>query len=218
MSELWTLNKFNLPHVSSCADGLIVQDLRSWRKKKKKTSHNLSHHSYTHKKNNYSVSQRSHTSVKNILLTHRFMFDLSTDFLLLRFPTQAFTLHLLFTIRSWQVFTFTLYPFYFAAAVMLCMGGFEVCKWEMSDSPTYSGVPRISRTSVTLSTRRDKPKSTIRMSPRGWALVNRMFWGWRRQECERKETLNYTSDRKKKRKRKKAIRKMTGTNLSFNCY
>lgn len=87
---------------------------------------------------------------------------------------------------------------------MPCMGGFEVCKWGMSDSPTYSGVPRISRTSVTLSTRRDKPKSTMRMSPRGWALVNRMFWGWRRHyECEWKETLNNTSDRKKQKNMKK---------------
>lgn len=77
------------------------------------------------------------------------------------------------------------------AAVMLCAGGFEVCKWRRSDSPTYSGVPRISRTSDTMSTRRDKPKSTIRMSPSGWALVNRMFWGWRRHyECKREETLN----------------------------
>lgn len=49
------------------------------------------------------------------------------------------------------------------------------------DSPTYSGVPRISLTSVILSMRRDKPKSTIRMSPKGLALVSRMFWGWRRQ-------------------------------------
>lgn len=41
MSELWTLNKFNLPHVSSCADGLIVQDLRSWREKKNKKKKRL---------------------------------------------------------------------------------------------------------------------------------------------------------------------------------
>lgn len=50
---------------------------------------------------------------------------------------------------------------------------------EAPDSPTYSGVPRISRTSVMLSMRRDKPKSTIRMSPRGVALVSSTFWGCR---------------------------------------
>lgn len=103
--------------------------------------------------------------------------------------TQAFVLPLLSTILRWKVYT------YIFAAVMLCTEDFEVCKWRRSDSPTYSGVPRISRNSDTLSTRRDKPKSTIRMSPSGLALVNRMFWGWRwHYRCERKETLNYRAE------------------------
>lgn len=61
---------------------------------------------------------------------------------------------------------------------------------EAPDSPTYSGVPRISLTSVILSMRRDKPKSTIRMSPKGLALVSKMFWGWR---WKRLDNLLHTS-------------------------
>lgn len=198
MSELWTLNKFNLPHVSSCANGLIVQDLRSWRGKKK-TSHYLSHHSYTQKKNIQYLSaliQASKTSCSHTVSCLTF---------LQIFYSWGF-LHKLSLYTSSSLYwadksSPLLSTRFFFAAVMPCIRGFEVCKWGTSDSPTYSGVPRISRTSVTLSTRRDKPKSTIRMSPRGWALVNRMFWGWRRhEECERKETQNYTSDRKKKNK------------------
>lgn len=56
---------------------------------------------------------------------------------------------------------------------------FWIFKGRKQDSPTYSGVPRISLTSVMLSMCLDKPKSTIRMSPRGLALVSKMFWGWR---------------------------------------
>ncbi len=47
-SGLWTLKEFNLPHVSSCADRLIVQDLRSWRKERNKhliTLHNTARQS-----------------------------------------------------------------------------------------------------------------------------------------------------------------------------
>lgn len=75
---LWTLSKLNLPHVSSCADGLIVQDLRSWRKERNKRLITL-HITATHTPKT-SGSKHSHTSVKNILLTRCFMFDLSTDF------------------------------------------------------------------------------------------------------------------------------------------
>lgn len=53
--------------------------------------------------------------------------------------------------------------------------------FKRQNLPMYSVVPRISRTSVMLSMRLDKPKSTIRMSPRGLALVSKMFWGWRRR-------------------------------------
>lgn len=53
-----------------------------------------------------------------------------------------------------------------------------------SDSPVYSGVPKISRTSVLSSMCRDRPKSTILMSPSGWALVSRMFWGWNRHNTQ----------------------------------
>jgi len=61
-SGLWTLNKLNLPHVSSCADGLIVQDLRSWRQERNKRLITPSHQTK-------SGPKYSHTSVKNILLT-----------------------------------------------------------------------------------------------------------------------------------------------------
>ena len=50
---------------------------------------------------------------------------------------------------------------------------------KLDDSPTYSGVPMISRSSWWLQTILDRPKSTILMSPRGELLVSRMFWGWR---------------------------------------
>lgn len=49
----------------------------------------------------------------------------------------------------------------------------------MHHLPTYSGVPKISRTSCTASTCRDRPKSTMRMSPKGLLQVSRMFWGYR---------------------------------------
>lgn len=64
---------------------------------------------------------------------------------------------------------------------------------EVPDSPTYSGVPRISLTSVILSMRRDKPKSTIRMSPKGLALVNKMFWGWRRNRLDKLLLISFNS-------------------------
>lgn len=44
--------------------------------------------------------------------------------------------------------------------------------------PTYSGVPRISRSSPTAPSLRARPKSTILMSPGGDRLVRRIFCGY----------------------------------------
>lgn len=45
-------------------------------------------------------------------------------------------------------------------------------------SPTYSGVPMISLSSWFWHSLLERPKSTIFISPRGQALVSRIFWGW----------------------------------------
>lgn len=49
-------------------------------------------------------------------------------------------------------------------------------------SPTYSGVPMISLSSWFWHSLLERPKSTIFISPRGLALVSRIFWGWEGQD------------------------------------